>query len=138
MLVPHDILILNLGKSTHNQRIECLWRDLYEGLGLFYQILRYLETNGFLDVDNDPHMWCLHYVYLPMLNTHLQNWKNAWVYHPLRTEHNKSPMQFWISGLHFTHCDTGSDTVKKPRAIVRGNISCVTGFDICTVCVNVF
>jgi len=93
------------GKSTHNQRIEHLWRDVYGGcLSLFYQLFQYLEVNHLLDADNDDHIWCLHYVYLPMINKHLQTWKNAWVLHPLSTEKNKTPMQLWISGrdLHFT------------------------------------
>lgn len=38
-------------------------------------------------------------VFLPIINKHLTNWKNAWVYHPMRTERNKSPMQLWIRGL---------------------------------------
>ncbi|KAJ7391273.1 hypothetical protein OS493_019405 [Desmophyllum pertusum] len=92
-----------MGKSTHNQRIERLWRDVYGGcLSLFYQIFQYLEINYLLDVDNDVHIWCLHYIYLPMLNNHLQTWRDAWIHHPLRTEQNKTPMQLWIGGLHFT------------------------------------
>lgn len=92
------------GKSTHNQRIERLWRDIYDGcLSLFYQIFQYLERQALLDTDNEIHIWSLHYIYLPMLNNHLQTWKNAWVHHPLSTESNRTPMQLWISGLHFTH-----------------------------------
>ncbi|XP_028516339.1 uncharacterized protein LOC114575527 [Exaiptasia diaphana] len=98
------------GKSTHNQRIERLWRDVFEGcLGLFYQIFNYLESNGFLDVLNDVHMWCLHYVYMPILNKHLEAWKNAWIYHPLRSKKNKSPIQLWILGLHYTMQISSSD-----------------------------
>ncbi|KAJ7380823.1 hypothetical protein OS493_007213 [Desmophyllum pertusum] len=37
-----------------------------------------------------------------MLNNHLQTWRDAWIHHPLRTEQNKTPMQLWIGGLHFT------------------------------------
>jgi hypothetical protein len=93
--------ICTIGKSTHNQRIERLWRDVFEGcLSLFYQIFQYLETQNLLNVDDDIHMWCLRFVYLPMLNNHLQIWKSSWVHHPLRTAGNKSPMQLWILGLH--------------------------------------
>ena len=38
-----------------------------------------------------------------MLNKQLQTWKDRWVHHPLRTEHNNTTMQLWIRGLHFTH-----------------------------------
>lgn len=59
--------------------------------------------SNYLDPDNDVHMWCLHLVYLPMINKHLETWKAAWIHHPIRTEKNKSPMQLWISGLHMTN-----------------------------------
>ncbi len=35
-----------MGRSVHNQRIERLWRDVYQGcLGLYYNIFSYLETS---------------------------------------------------------------------------------------------
>lgn len=74
-----------LGKSTHNQRIERLWRDVLEGcLDLFYEIFMFVEHNGFLDVLHDVQMWCLHYVYIPILNKDLDAWRNAWIHHPLQ------------------------------------------------------
>ena len=89
-----------VGKSTHNQRIERLWRDVFAGcLSLFYDLFYDLERQNILHPDNEGHLWCLHYVFLPIINKHLTNWKNAWVYHPMRTERNKSPMQLWIRGL---------------------------------------
>ena len=91
---------LQLGKSTHNQRIERLWRDLYGGcLSLFYEIFHALENQDVLRPDEERHLWCLHHVFLPIINRHLNSWKDAWVHHPLRTERNKTPMQLWISGL---------------------------------------
>ena len=57
-------------------------------------------TFSILHPDNEGHLWCLHYVFfLPTINKHLTSWKNAWVYHPLKTEKNKSLMQLWIRGL---------------------------------------
>ncbi|XP_028397381.1 uncharacterized protein LOC114521162 [Dendronephthya gigantea] len=89
------------GKSTHNQRIERLWRDVFqECLVLFYNTFYELERCGLLDSGNEIHLWCLHYVFLPVVNRHLQSWKNAWIYHPLRTEKNSTPMQLWVKGLH--------------------------------------
>ena len=49
--------------------------------------------------DNECHLWCLHHVFLPIINRHLNSWKDAWVHHPLRTERNKTPVQLWISGI---------------------------------------
>lgn len=98
-----ECCIVVIGRSTHNQRIERLWRDVYgDCLSLFYQIFQYLEMHNMLDADDETHIWCLHMVYLPMINQHLETWKASWVHHPLRTESNKSPMQLWISGLHAT------------------------------------
>ena len=92
-----------IGRSTHNQRIERLWRDVYgDCLSLFYQIFQYLEMHNMLDVDDEIHIWCLHMVYLPIINQYLKIWKASWVHHPLCTESNKSPMQLWIGGLHET------------------------------------
>ncbi|KAK3742109.1 hypothetical protein QZH41_020267 [Actinostola sp. cb2023] len=68
------------GKSTHNQRIERLWRDV------FSRAVSSPERSDILYIDDDIHLWCLHYVFLPMINRHLASWRNAWVYHPLRSE----------------------------------------------------
>ena len=70
--------ILSAGKSTHNQRIERLWRDVFSGcLSLFHEIFYFLESEHGLDPDNDHHLWCLHFVFLPIINRHLITWKNS-------------------------------------------------------------
>lgn len=52
------------GKSVHNQRIERLWRDVYIGvLSLYYHLFHYLEDNNLLDMENDIHLFSLHYAY---------------------------------------------------------------------------
>ncbi|XP_033730057.1 uncharacterized protein LOC117319331 [Pecten maximus] len=39
------------GRSVHNQRIECLWRDVQEQVGdVFYQMFYDMEDQGILDV----------------------------------------------------------------------------------------
>lgn len=88
------------GKSCHNQRIERLWRDVFGGcIVLFYELFSNLERCGILDPNDDIQLWCLHHVFIPVINCHLTNWKNAWMHHPLRTERNATPMQLWITGL---------------------------------------
>ena len=52
-----------------------------------------------LNPDDESHLWCLHFVFLPIINRHLSNWRAAYVQHSLRTEHNKTAIQLWISGL---------------------------------------
>lgn len=91
------------GKSTHNQRIERLWRDVFQGcLILFYDLFYHLESCNLLDLNNDIHLWCLHFVYIPIINNNLRDWSNAWARHPIRTARNQSPLQLWIRGLQIT------------------------------------
>ena len=65
---------------------------------LFYGLFYYLEDNYLLDIENEVHMFCLHYIYLQRLNASLQLFKEAWNNHPLSTERNHTPIQLWISG----------------------------------------
>ena len=109
--------------SMHNQRIEGLWRDVFqECLVLFFQTFYELERCGLLSHDNDVHLWCLHYVFLPVLNRHLQSWKNAWIYHPISTEKNLTPMQLWVKGLHrvFNSGSTASREAFQVRTLYYG------------------
>jgi len=85
------------GKSTHNQRIERLWRDVFTGvLSYFYELFHFMEDEGILNPLNDIHLACLHYVYLPKINEKLQIWKKAWENHRMRTT-KTSPLKLWIS-----------------------------------------
>ena len=89
------------GRSVHNQRIERLWRDVFSGCTmLYYQLFSYLEDNNILDVDNEIHLFCLHYVFLPRVNRSLQQFIQMWNNHPLGTERNMSPTQLWMTAEH--------------------------------------
>ena len=89
-----------VGKSVHNQRIERMWRDVYEGVvGFYHSLFNYIESLNMLDPNNALHLFCLHMVYIPRINKHLRLWQEAWMKHPLRTEHNLSPEQLWTTGL---------------------------------------
>jgi len=95
--------------------------DVFEGcISLFYTMFYNLEQSGVLDPDNDIHLWCLHYVFLPIINRHLTNWRNAWVQHPLRSEGNSTPMQLWIRGLNRVWGSTSSISSE----VFQGNFSC--------------
>ena len=92
-------------RSVHNQRIERLWRDVTAGVLQFYKRLFYhLEDHFVLDPSVEEDIFALHYVFLPRINRHLDEWKNAWCHqnawchHKIRGE-GKTPMQLWIEGL---------------------------------------
>jgi hypothetical protein len=88
------------GKSVHNSRIERLWRDVFQSCTiLFYNIFTYLEDENRLDVDNELHLFCLHYVYLPKINRSLRSFQQAWNNHPMQSENALSPEQLWLRGM---------------------------------------
>ncbi|XP_052719456.1 uncharacterized protein LOC128191439 [Crassostrea angulata] len=86
------------GKSTHNQRIERLWRDVFEGvLCFFYNLFYFMEDQGILDALNVKNLAALHYIYMDEINRRLQFWARAWSRHRIRTV-KASPIQLWMSG----------------------------------------
>ena len=58
-----------------------------------------MEYIQLLDPENDLHLFSLHYIFIPRINRHLDEWKQAWLMHPMRSEHNESPYQLWTSGM---------------------------------------
>eukprot|EP00731_Ephydatia_muelleri_P005074 Em0002g1250a len=89
-----------VGKSVHNQRIERLWRDVYGGVIKFYHdLFLYMEAIGVLDPDDETHLFCLHFVYIPRINNHLEQWTGAWINHSICTADNLSPLQLWMEGI---------------------------------------
>ena len=84
------------GSSTHNTRIERLWRDVYTAVThRFVNIFHALEENGYVNPLNEADLFCLHYVYIPQINAALSAFKSAWNCHPLSTEGNHSPLQLF-------------------------------------------
>eukprot|EP00118_Oscarella_pearsei_P017381 m.171679 g.171679 ORF g.171679 m.171679 type:complete len:176 (+) comp39068_c0_seq2:915-1442(+) len=88
-----------MGRSVHNQRIERLWYDVRAGvLSFFRGIFFHLEDENFLDPSDELDLYALHYVCLPRINRHLDEWRNAWARHTISGV-GRSPMQLWIEGL---------------------------------------
>jgi len=80
------------GSSTHNNRIERLWRDMRSHTTQFYMdLFRNFEDNG-LDLTNLLHIFTLQY-FLPRINDSLQLFVQIWNNHKLRTEGSRSPWQ---------------------------------------------
>ena len=86
------------GKSTHNQRVERLWRDVYQGvLAVYYQLFYFMEEEEILDPLNDIHVAVLHHVFLPKIQEKLDIWNRAWSQHRIRIARS-SPIRMWIAG----------------------------------------
>ncbi|KAG7455543.1 hypothetical protein MATL_G00257880 [Megalops atlanticus] len=80
-------------------RIERLWRDLWVAVtSIYYDVLHYLEEEGFLSIGNVTHLFCCHYVFLPCLQDDLDTFCLFWDNHPLRTEGHMTPNQLWVLG----------------------------------------
>lgn len=94
------------GRSVHNQHIERLWRDVFSGcLLIYYNIFNRMEEMGLLDIDDQVHLFCLHYIFLPRINGSLKQFQDAWNNHPLSSVSQLSPNQLWISGSHPNESD---------------------------------
>ena len=87
------------GKSTHNQRIERLWKDVYQGvLALYYQLFYFIEDEGILDPLKDLHLVILHHVFLHKMQEKLDTWnRRTWSQHRLCTARS-SPIRMWVAG----------------------------------------
>ena len=67
------------GSSTHNERIERLWRDVYRCVGvIFHNLFRTMEDEGHLDCLNEVDIFCLHYTFLPRINQTLDSFIESW------------------------------------------------------------
>lgn len=97
------------GRSVHNARIERLWRDVFQTvLSVFYDLFVSLQSWGYLDPDNEEHLYCLQYVYNPVINNCLNNFSLSWNNHKIRTAGHKSPLQLFILGMQQIGCEGGT------------------------------
>lgn len=88
------------GRSVHNQRIERLWVDVFkEVVDFFHNEFTTLEEDSLLDINNEKHIFALQQVYLTYINEKLDIFTQAWNFHKLRTERNRTPRQLWLSGM---------------------------------------
>jgi len=84
------------GKSTGNQKVERLHRDSTEkALEQYIFLFHYFVRCG-LDVDNNLHMYILHYLFMDRINESLTEFQNVWNNHKLRSVENKSPTQLLL------------------------------------------
>ena len=87
------------GSSTHNERIERLWRDVYRCVGvLYHDCFRKLEEESYLDPLNETDLYCLHFIFTPRINSTLESFVESWNNHAVSTENNLTPNQLFIKG----------------------------------------
>ena len=88
------------GSSTHNERIERLWCDVFRCVGqIFYNLLYGLEDDDFLDPLNDTDLFCVHYAILPQVNRCLEEFTESWNHHSLSSASNLTPEALFTIGL---------------------------------------
>uniref|UniRef100_A0A3Q1FF03 Integrase core domain-containing protein n=1 Tax=Acanthochromis polyacanthus TaxID=80966 RepID=A0A3Q1FF03_9TELE len=80
-------------------RVERLWRDLWSVTYQYYNVLHSLEEEGFIDLSNTVHLYCVGYVFIPRLRSDLHHFTESWNCHPLRTEGNLMSNQLWMIGM---------------------------------------
>ena len=86
--------------------IEHYWeysRDYWEVnrivVSRFLNIFLFLENRGAFIPTDEVHLYCLHIVYLPLINAALTEFVAQWSDHPVTTETNLSPHQMWTQGM---------------------------------------
>ena len=58
-----------------------------------------MDCAGILDTDNSVHLFTLHIIFIPRINKALDEFREAFNHHKVRTERNCSPNQLWINGM---------------------------------------
>lgn len=92
-----------------------MWRDVWAAVTcIYYDVLHYLEEEGFLSIANDTHLFCCHFVFVPRLQDDLDTFCSGWDNHPLRTESNMTPNQLWELGRTYYPIPGPDNTLDFP------------------------
>ena len=109
------------GKSIHNTRIERLWRDVMNSvIQTFYDLFIHLENHNLLDINSEIDLLCLHFVFVPRINKALNEFRDAYNNHGVRTEKHWSPHQMWVNGM-INKNNESSNVVRSVMDTTLGN-----------------
>ena len=97
----------------HNQRIERLWRDVFTDCISFCFLFYSMESTGILDQSDSRDLYMMHLVFLPKIQLLLNQFCLGWNHHKVRTEHNKSLYQLWVTGMsgHYSHSNVSATCI---------------------------
>lgn len=105
-----------VGSSVHNERVERMWRDVNRLVSQqfrseFYQ----LENDDLLNPDNETDIFCLHLVYLSVINDLLDEHRLAHNNHSVRTAGNYTPHQLHYANQHLLQLHSASPADEHSR-----------------------
>ena len=95
MIAAHntDFSTAVTGSSDHNERIERPWQEVNRCVCKQYSCtFKILEDNNRLDLLNEVDIYCLHYLFTPIMNKCFLEFKESWNYHCMSLEGNKTPL----------------------------------------------
>ena len=85
------------GTSKANCKIEAFWRYVMEwSISYYYNIFSHMEIIGILDIGDEVELFCLHYMFLSIINADLEMTVQMWNEHPISGQKRKSPYQMSI------------------------------------------
>lgn len=88
------------GRSVHNQRIERLWRDVFQQVvHYFYRLFYSFEDEQILNPEDNTQKMALKVVYKPEIQRRLDLFRRAWNNHRIRSANNRTPTQIWMEGM---------------------------------------
>lgn len=127
------------GSSTHNERIERLWRDVHRSVRRnFVEIFRALENEAQLDPLNEVDLFCLHFVHMPRICKSLKEFQECWNNHKLSSEGHKKPLQLFYEGLSYVSEMTSESQCNSPSTASTSTMPELVSNEAITVPCNSF
>ena len=121
------------GSSVHNQRIERLWRDTFRCVCHLYYSLFYEMEAFLLCPVSEVDLFCLHYVFLPRLNSQTVRFIEGWNNHPLRTVQGLSPVQLWTRGMCLVESSVAVQLSLDEYGVDHGQQTCCKSYKPLTI-----